>query len=315
MGRPKLALVEPLEPNGIRALIPSWQIHLEGEGKSAKTIRNYLQAGEQFADFLADHDLPTDPALVTKEHVDRFRIYVRDRQRARGKDGSATSNTRRAAILQFFNWCIGEAICTSNPVAATKVMKEPETEVPVVAEDTIRALFKTCEGTSFMDRRDTAILSCYVDTGARLSELLVNVDDVDLSAGGGIHVIGKGGKHRFLPIGRKTRRDLDRYLRARARHEHADVPELWLGTRGALKVDGIDSMIERRCKQAGIDPINLHRFRHTFCHEWLANGGNEHDLARIVGWSSTQMVARYAKSAAAERARAAHRQLSPRDRI
>ncbi len=49
--------------------------------------------------------------------------------------------------------------------------------------------------------------------------------------------------------------------------------------------------------------MHPHRFRHTFAHTWLAAGNQEHDLMRLAGWSSPQMVGRYAASAGSERAR------------
>jgi site-specific recombinase XerD len=39
----------------------------------------------------------------------------------------------------------------------------------------------------------------------------------------------------------------------------------------------ISQMVKRRYREAGIDVINVHRFRHSFAHAWLAAGGSEGD--------------------------------------
>jgi site-specific recombinase XerD len=298
----------------IRTLIPSWGLHLDAENLAARSMATYLRTLRQFADFLVAHGMPTDVAKISGEHVDAFRVHVRDRQRARGRDGSVTANTYRAHLLQFFNWAVEEGERTDNPVARLKPMKEPTRLVPVVPDDALDHLLRGCSGTAFVDRRDLALIGTLLDTGARESEILVDLEDVDLQRSG-LRVWQKGGRENFLPIGRKTRRDLDRYIRARASHPHAAAPELWLGLRGPLTPSGIYQVLENRCRAVGLDRINPHRLRHTFAHQWLANGGNEHELAHIAGWTSTQMVARYARSAAGERAREAHRHLSPRDRF
>jgi integrase len=48
-------------------------------------------------------------------------------------------------------------------------------------------------------------------------------------------------------------------------------------------------MLERQCLDAGILAVHPHQFRHTFAHDWLATGGQEHDLARLAGWRSREM--------------------------
>ncbi len=78
--------------------------------------------------------------------------------------------------------------------------------------------------------------------------------------------------------------------------------------------DGIANIVQRRAVQAALKDVHPHTFRHTFAHQWRVNGGIDSDLMAFGGWRSPQMLQRYGASAAAQRAREAHRRLSPGDR-
>jgi integrase len=186
-----------------------------------------------------------------------------------------------------------------------------EKPVPFFTSVELSELEKACQGDTFAQRRDAAVLSVFRATGIRLAELAgIRYDpdnpdrsDLDLERRE-IHVRGKGGKDRTVRIDHEAARRLDRYLRVRPRHAQAYRPQLWLGVdnRGPMTASGIYQVIARRGKQCGVD-VWPHRFRHHFSHTWLYRGGAEGDLMELNGWSSPQMLLRYGGSARGARAR------------
>jgi site-specific recombinase XerD len=88
----------------------------------------------------------------------------------------------------------------------------------------------------------------------------VTLGDVDLDLDV-LVVLGKGRRERSLPFGRKAGEALDRYLRARARHRHAELGWLWLGQQGRLTDSGLVMMLRRRGRQAGLPKLHPHTTR------------------------------------------------------
>ncbi len=112
---------------------------------------------------------------------------------------------------------------------------------------------------------------------------------------------------RLVPLMMGSAQALSAYLRMRRTHKQAKLPALWLGSRnrGPMTGSGVYQMLERRAEEAGYDPrdVHPHMFRHIVpANDWLAGGGSEGDLMRLMGWHDRSMVDRYAADLQDQRA-------------
>ena len=293
----------------IAALWPSWERSLKAKNRSAATLRNYRVHLEAFAKWLEASGNDTALTAVKRRHIEDYLIDERERTSA------STAATRFRCLRVFFNWCIDEDEIEASPMASMVAPTIEEKEVPIFDDDDLRSLLAVCDGKGWAERRDTAIIRLLVDTGLRAAEIMsLTLADVDIDHNTAT-VMGKGSRGRTVAYGNKTTVALDRYLRSRRSHKHAQHPEFWLGIRGPMGPTGLSQMLKRRGEQAGIADVHPHRFRHTFAHRWLAAGGQEGDLQHLAGWATGDMLRRYGSSAKAERARNAHRKLALGDQL
>jgi site-specific recombinase XerD len=287
----------------LAALLPSWELALRAERKSPQTIKSYGDAVRAFLRWCDEHGHP--PAL-DRELMKGFVADLLD-----GGAEAATARARQLGVRRFSAWLTEEGEIDDDPLLGLKAPRLDAKVTDSLTDDELKRLIKACGGKEFRDRRDEAIVRLLLETGMRAGELLgLTVEDLDLIRGLVTVRRGKGGKGRVVPLGPQTARVIDRYLRARRTHRLAETPALWLGDRGkSLEYYGLRRTLQYRAELAGIKDFHPHLTRHTAASRWLAAGGSEGGLMAVAGWSTRDMIDRYTKSTAAERAAAEARNL------
>jgi site-specific recombinase XerC len=296
-------------------LVASWQLALEADGASVNTRVTYRKAVATLAGWLGEQAPELGPVDLDREHVRGWLAHVR---RTRS---SSTARAWFSGVRSFCRWLVDEGETATDATAGLRQPRPGEPSTPVLSDVELRRLLRTVDGADFASRRDAAILLLFLDGGLRLAELAgLTLADVDL-ADRLVYVAGKGSQRsgprlRAVPLGARSTRALDRYIRSRRRHPLADRPQLWLGTQGrTLGLEGVDKVVKRRGAQAGLKGVHPHQLRHTWAASFRAAGGSEGDLLVLGGWRSRAQLDRYGKATAAERAREAARRYSLGDRL
>jgi site-specific recombinase XerD len=155
-------------------LARSFERSLKAENKAVATIRVYKEGVRQLRAYLTQQGMPCTVAAISREHIECWLVELGKRVRP------ATVALRFKAGKVWFGWLVLEGELERSPMQnmrSPQVVTEPP---PIPSEDTLRKLLKGCEGTSFIDRRDMALLRLTIDTGARRAEIMhLKVGDVD----------------------------------------------------------------------------------------------------------------------------------------
>jgi site-specific recombinase XerD len=145
----------------VHALRAQFKRSLLAENKSKSTIAVYTSAVDRFADYLDAHGMPVAVASLTRDHVESFIAYLLEHSKP------ATAANRYRALQAFFRWLTEEGEISESPMRNMRPPIIPEQPVPVLSDDEIKRLLKTCEGKRFEERRDMAILRLFIDSGLR----------------------------------------------------------------------------------------------------------------------------------------------------
>jgi len=219
-----------------------------------------------------------------------------------------------AVLSAFFAWAAREGIVERNIMADVRRPKTPKLlKVGFTAEE-VRRLIKAAEAKGGQRAaRDKAILLFLLDTGCRISEVVnCRCSDVDFTTGR-VKIRGKGAKERFVYLGRAARKVVWRYVNLHRPEPLPGQDYLFLTHDGRqMKRWGLASLLKRLGREAGVENVHAHRFRHTAAIEFLRNGGDVFTLQRMLGHSTLEMVRQYLALVDDDLA-AAHRRASPAD--
>jgi integrase len=283
--------------------ITDWQTAFRAENKAPGTVALYGDGATRYLRWCTERDhLPMSRAALNS-----WIAGLLDAGAAPG-----TARIRQLAVRRLAAWLTAGGELHTDPFPG---MKAPRVVPPVVeplTDDELRALIRTCAvpdadppaGEVLHHRRDEAIIRLMFETAIRSGEVIdLHLDDVDLI--GRLITIrrGKGGRGRVIPVGEATTEALLIYLDERERHPLAHTPDLWLGNHGKqFGREGLTRSLRRRAQRAGVQDFRPHRLRYTAAHRWLAAGGSESGLMAIAGWTRTDMLVRYTRARASERA-------------
>lgn len=162
----------------------------------------------------------------------------------------------------------------------------------------IAALLVAPDRTTWVGRRDHALLLLALQTGLRASELIsLRCKDVVLGAGAHIRCVGKGRKERSTPLRRDTAKLIQGWIGER---RDSDSP-LFPSIRGErLSRDALEHLVRkdcltasRTCPSLASKRVTPHTLRHSTAMELLHHGVDQSVIALWLGHESVETTQIY----------------------
>ena len=204
---------------------------LRAENKAPKTIEAYGGAVVTYARWAMRHDSPTDIASITRMHVETWIADILDSRKP------STAKQRYSGLKQFFEWYAGADNDFRSPMADIDPPFVPEVASRVFSIQDVKDIVAACgDGSSFMSKRNIAIVRMLFNTGSRRAEIsrlrysMTDPLDRDIDLRNEtVRTYEKGRKGNLIGLDSRTLVAVEEYLRARKKHRFAAEPGLWLG--------------------------------------------------------------------------------------
>lgn len=226
-------------------------------------------------------DLDAPAILAFLEHLEHDR-----------GNSPRTRNARLAALRSMFHYAALRHPEHAELIGRVIAIPQKRHDKPLVAfltDAEIKALLAAPDRSTWIGRRDHALLATAIQTGLRVSELTsLNCGDVTLGVGGCVQCLGKGRKARQTPLTNSTQKLLRSWLRERAGHPNDPLFPTSTGAR--LTRDAIARRITkhahaaaRRCPSLKAKQLTPHILRHTSAMQLLHAGVDTTLIALWLG--------------------------------
>jgi integrase/recombinase XerD len=214
----------------------------------------------------------------------------------------ATYNLRLTAIRAFFRFLAFEEPAYSGQIQ--RVLAVPgklsaKREVSYLVRDEVEAILAAPERSTWLGRRDHALLLMTSQTGLRLSELVgLDRDAVHLGSGAHVRCLGKGRKERATPLTQAVRTTLRTWLGEPARRGSTALFPTVHGAR--MSGDAVQYLLAKyvaaastRCPSLARKSISPHVLRHSAAMALLDAGVDTTVISLWLGHESTRSTQPY----------------------
>jgi integrase/recombinase XerD len=186
----------------------------------------------------------------------------------------ATISRKLAAVRAFLRFTLGRAKVPDAPLAPRRRRHLPDAPKEREVDAVLDALGAD---ESPLALRNRALVELVYSAGLRSREAIgLDLRDVDFDQEA-VHVRGKGGKERVVPLGEEAAHWLSRYLReARPQLVTGAIDALFVSARGRR----LDTSTLRRLVP------HPHRLRHAFATHLLEGGADLRTIQELLGHSS-----------------------------
>jgi site-specific recombinase XerD len=243
------------------------------------------------------------PAKLQIEDLDAPLVaaFLDHLERERG-NGPRTRNARLAAIHSLFGFAAlrhPEHAGVIERVLAIPPKRYERRIVSFLSDAEVDALLGAPDCSTFLGRRDSALLLTAVQTGLRVSELAgLCCGDVVLDAGAHVRCLGKGRKERTTPLTSRTVDALRAWLAERG--GAPEDPLFPTSTGRALSRYGIAGIVDRHveaaetsCASLASKTVTPHVLRHTCAMRLLHAGVDTTVIALWLGHEGVETTQMY----------------------